>query len=91
MTETRTVYLANPSHDIQMIFDWIVEYKRTHDGNSPTLREMMRACKISSLSVAYNQLRRLERAGLIRFIGGPSKPRCLAIVGGEWRMNGAAK
>lgn len=75
------------THDLQKIFDWVVIYKQNHDGNSPTLREMMRACGISSLSVARSTLGRLEHAGLIRFIGGRSHARGFAVVGGEWRFN----
>ncbi len=83
-------------HDIQKIFLWIVEYKIQHDGNSPALEELMRACGISSRSVALYQLHRLQNAGLI-CLSGRKQSRSIRVVGGEWRLtevalvNGVAK
>jgi|GEM_PF-6933070 len=82
-TSERAVY------DLQQIFGWLVEYKIRHDGNSPSLAEMMRACCISSKSVARNQLERMRRLGLIAFTGA-KQARCICIVGGEWRWHGAS-
>ncbi|MBI5303752.1 MAG: hypothetical protein HY868_16570 [Chloroflexi bacterium] len=78
-TNERTV------HDIQKIFQWIVTYKTHHDGNSPSLVELMKACGISSRSVALYQLHRLQNAGYIRLTAS-RKSRSICIVGGEWRL-----
>jgi hypothetical protein len=73
-------------HDIREIFRWIIEYKSQHDGNSPSLTEMMSACCISSRSVARYQLRRMQSAGLIR-LAGSKQARSICVVGGEWHMS----
>jgi hypothetical protein len=74
------------AHDIREIFRWIIEYKSQHDGNSPSLTEMMSACCISSRSVARYQLRRMQSAGLIR-LAGSKQARSICVVGGEWRFS----
>jgi SOS-response transcriptional repressor LexA len=74
-------------HDLQQIFRWIIQYKTEHDGNSPSLAEMMGACCISSKSVALYELHRLQKAGLIRLMGR-KQARRIHIVGGEWHFNG---
>ncbi len=74
-------------YDIQRIFNWIVQYKTEHDGNSPTLRELMRACDMSSLSVVAYNLRRLERAGKITLAGRRAQTRRIVVIGGEWHLN----
>ena len=76
-----------PIYDIQQIFNWIVEYKTQHDGNSPTHRELMRACHMSSLSVVAYTLRRLERAGKITLAGQRAQTRRIVVIGGEWHLN----
>ena len=73
-------------YDIQPIFNWIVEYKTEHDGNSPSLRELMRACNITSSSVASHILRRLARAGKISLTGQRSRTRSIIVIGGEWHL-----
>jgi SOS-response transcriptional repressor LexA len=75
------------SHDIQKIFDWIVKYKREHDGNSPSLREMMRACGIVSTSTMTSRIDEMEAQGLIA-LAGRGKSRCIVVIGGEWRFTG---
>lgn len=77
-------------YDIEKIFRWIVEYKTQHDGNSPTLVELMSACGVSSRSVARYLLQRLQKAGLIR-LSGNKQSRSIRVVGGEWRLNGVMK
>jgi hypothetical protein len=71
----------------EQIFAWIVAYKRSHDGNSPTLRELMSGCDLSSLSVTYDCLRRLTAVGLIDRQASPGtrgRSRQIVIVGGRW-------
>jgi hypothetical protein len=71
----------------EQVFAWIVSYKRAHDGNSPTLRELMSGCGLSSLSVTFECLRRLTAAGLIARQITPDKrglSRSIVIVGGCW-------
>lgn len=72
-------------HDLQKIFQWIVSYKTHHDGNSPSLVELMQGCDISSRSVALYQLHRLHKAGYIR-LTDQHRSRSICVVGGEWRL-----
>jgi hypothetical protein len=71
-------------HDPQVVFQFICEYKRANDGNSPSLREIMAACGVSSSSLAANILNRLERQGLIVQSKIFKGSRSLCVVGGRW-------
>ncbi len=66
----------------ERIFDFLVVYKQTHDGNSPSLREIADACHIV-LSGAHYHLSRLELDNRVRLSG----PRCrtIEVVGGTWQ------
>ena len=59
----------------------IVQHKRTHDGNTPTISSLQQLCSISSKSVVHHRLRRLEQRGLIRCLN-----RQIEVVGGEWTL-----
>lgn len=67
------------------VYEFIVGWKKNHDGNSPTHREIMAGCKISSTSVVAYYLQNLEDAGLIEI----SRANCrnLRVVGGQWTMS----
>ena len=64
------------------IFDFIVRYKREHDGNSPSTREIAEICCITPSAVRYH-LTRLEIDNLIHTTGKPR--RNIEIVGGIWQ------
>ena len=64
------------------LYRYIVDYKRAHDGNSPTLREIVDAGLASSTSVADYRLAALEEAGLIR--RPCSGARTIEVVGATW-------
>ena len=66
------------------IFDFIVTYKRNHDGNSPTGREIMDACNISSTSMVDFYLNELAKKGKIERLGGKGASRNIRVVGGSW-------
>jgi SOS-response transcriptional repressor LexA len=65
------------------VFNYIISYKRRNDGNSPTLRQIMAACKIASVSMVHWYLRVLQRRGLIEIIEG-SVARGIKVAGGNW-------
>ena len=65
------------------MLDFIVAYKRTHDGNSPTVREICDACAISSTGVGNYCLVRLVQHGLLR-VDNYGRSRSIEVVGGEW-------
>lgn len=71
-------------HNLEKIFQWIVTYKTNHDGNSPSVVELMDGCAISSRSVALYQLRRLDKAGYVR-LTKKRRSRSICVVGGQWR------
>lgn len=84
---SRTTWLK---HNPEEILAFIIRYKREHDGNSPSMREIMRNCNISSNAVAFNVLRRLEREGRIRLEHRCGVARSIAIPGGRWTLDEGA-
>lgn len=70
-------------YDLDSLYRYIVRYKRARDGNSPTYRDIMSACRYSSPSMVRLYLKKLERGGFIRLLpsGGA---RSIVVVGGEW-------
>jgi hypothetical protein len=63
------------------VYAFLVRYKRAHDGNSPTLREIASACHISVSSVSHH-LTRLRLDGRIVFRG---KSRMIELAGATWQ------
>jgi hypothetical protein len=80
------LYYGEPPKS-QKVFDFIVAYKREHDGNSPTMREIMVGCKVSSTSMVSFYLDQLVAMGFIRRpereMGNFSAAN-IEVVGGEW-------
>jgi SOS-response transcriptional repressor LexA len=71
----------------QQIYDFIVSYKQSHDGNSPSFREIKIRCGISSTSMVFYYLNKLERQGLIRRLEpefGTRYATKIEVVGGKW-------
>lgn len=73
----------NPKED--KVFKFILKYKESHDGNSPTIREICKACKISSTSVVDYYLEKLQSRKLIQRDSFQS--RNINVVGGSWSYN----
>lgn len=72
-------------HNPLQIYRFIVDYKAQHDGNSPTIRQIQRACGVNSTSVVVSLLDNLELQGLIRRPrNGTDKSRNIEVVGGAW-------
>jgi SOS-response transcriptional repressor LexA len=71
----------NRKHSRQLIFDFIVSYKCANDGNSPSLREIMTACGVTSSSNMQFILNNLVDENLIRIRPGQ---RNIQVVGGCW-------
>ncbi len=71
-------------HDLEDMFRFIVAFKRAHDGNSPTLREIGAACGIPTTSVTAYNLQRLESMGRIHLGQDKSSARRIHVVGGVW-------
>lgn len=72
-------------HNPLEVYRFIVDYKAQHDGNSPTIRQIQRACGVNSTSVVVSLLNNLELQGLIRRPrNGTDKSRNIEVVGGAW-------
>ncbi len=65
----------------EQIFNYLIQHKEAHDGNSPTNRQIAEACHMSPSTVAYH-LMRLERANRIRL--SEDEYRNIEVVGGQW-------
>jgi hypothetical protein len=70
----------------QQVFDFIVQYKRTHDGNAPSVQDIADGCLLSKSGVKYHLLK-LENARRIRLKGY----RGIEVVGGEWTFDASAQ
>jgi repressor LexA len=66
----------------KVVFEFIVGFKRAHDGISPSMREILEGCDISSTSLVNYYLERLVDKGLIERYGDWGKSRNLMVVGG---------
>jgi DNA-binding transcriptional ArsR family regulator len=65
----------------EQIFNYLVQYKEEHDGNTPSNRQIAAACHVSPSTVAHH-LARLERAHRLRLTD--DEYRNIEIVGGQW-------
>lgn len=75
--------IAGVSRTAYAVYRWVVEFKTSHDGVSPTLREISAGIGLVSSSDIAHRLQELERAGLIKLLGKHSGRRIL-ISGGQW-------
>ncbi|MDI6770115.1 MAG: hypothetical protein QMD04_10640 [Anaerolineales bacterium] len=71
-------------HSRIKVFEFIVAYKRANDGNSPSMREIMEACGITTLSLMDYILADLVDRGLILRSGS----RSIRVIGGQWDYAG---
>lgn len=63
----------------QTIYNFIIQFKRDHDGLSPTLEEIAAGCFLSKAGVKYH-MPYMELQGMIRIDGR----RGIEIIGGSW-------
>jgi SOS-response transcriptional repressor LexA len=68
----------------EKLFEFILEYKTAHDGNSPTYREMMAATGLTTTSMVAWHLEKLEAEGRIERPQQVGNSRVIEVVGGEW-------
>ena len=64
------------------LFEFIIEYKEGHDGNSPTYREMCDGIGIVSTNTIFIYIQKMEKAGLIEMID-----RKMCLTDGFWQFN----
>ena len=65
------------------VFQAILDHKRQHDGNSPSVREISQAAGVKSTSQVMLELKRLEMLGLITVGRGT---RNISVRGGHWNV-----
>jgi SOS-response transcriptional repressor LexA len=65
------------------VLDFIVEYKKTHNGNSPSNREICLGCGIPSTSTVNYYLLELQESGLI-ILPGKKVCRSIEVIGWKW-------
>jgi hypothetical protein len=70
------------SETTERVFRYVVEFKKVHDGISPTVREIAAGCGLGSATVARH-LRVLQRARRIRAMGFGFS-RGIIVPGGRW-------
>jgi SOS-response transcriptional repressor LexA len=68
----------------ESILRYVIDYKREHDGISPTIREIQEATGISSSSLVKFYLDGLQKRGAIQYIGD-NLSRGIMVTGGEWK------
>jgi hypothetical protein len=64
-----------------LVYQYIVEYKRQHDGLSPSISEMARVLSMNRTTARYHVLM-LEHEGRIRLVGR----RAIEVIGGAWDL-----
>lgn len=68
---------------LNQVMDFIIAFKRTHDGNSPSVREIGKGCGITSTSAVHYCLKILAKNGKIdhtKFY----RSRMIVVPGGQW-------
>jgi hypothetical protein len=65
----------------EQVFQYIVDYKRQHDGLSPTISGIARALFMNRTTARYHVMM-LEHDGRIRLVGG----HAIQVVGGTWHL-----
>jgi len=68
--------------DKSRIIKFVIDYKKKHNGNSPSYDEIMMACKITSKSVMKYLLDSLETDGLLEHDG----VRNIVIPNSTWKQ-----
>lgn len=65
----------------ELVFQCLVQYKRDHDGLTPSVKELAELSGLHPSSVKYHLLQ-LEIEGRIRITGR----RAIEVVGGVWNL-----
>ena len=58
-----------PVYDPEDVFAFITKFHNAH-GYPPSVRDIMRGCEMSSPSVAFYHLKRLEEQGKVKIVPG---------------------
>lgn len=66
----------------ETIFKFIIEYKTSHGGNSPTMKEIREWTGLVSNQSILNYLKLLEKDNKISM--GKKETRSIKVIGGVW-------
>jgi SOS-response transcriptional repressor LexA len=69
------------------VYAFLVAYKLSHNGNSPSVREIMAGCELPNPNEVTRVLRKLEKDGRISR-AMPSHCQ-ITVIGGSWTIPGA--
>lgn len=69
-------------YDYMAVLRYIIAYKQAHDGNSPSIREIMRELGIPGTCHMSYILKRLQADGWIYL--EPYNSRSIHVIGGRW-------
>ena len=67
------------------VYAFVVAWKRLHDGNSPSMDDVVEGCALLGRYAVMRGLRRLEREGKIKRDG---RYKNIEVVGGSWTIPG---
>jgi hypothetical protein len=65
------------------MYQFIVDYKSSHDGNSPTYREIQDGLGVNSLNTVHMYIHGMIDAGLLTIIN-----RKMCVRDGAWTLEG---
>jgi SOS-response transcriptional repressor LexA len=71
----------NRKYDYDKVLEYIIEYKKTHDGNSPSIRKLVKVFETNSTRTISYILESLERRGLVSRVEGK-----IHVTGGQWTL-----
>lgn len=71
------------------LYEFIIAFKRTHDGNTPSYAEMCEATGITSTGAIKGLIFILEAQGFLQSIDG--RTRSMRVTGGQWSMGSDSK
>lgn len=69
-------------------FEFIVDYKRKHDGNSPPYRTIMKKFGLASTSAVSARIDKLIADGRLRRNPDRQRSGVIEVVGGKWDYHG---
>lgn len=73
------------------VFGFLIDYKREHDGTTPTISEICRFMRLRSKSQVHAILKEMCDVGMIYPIQSSQRVRAYGIRGGVWTFKGKSE
>lgn len=77
-------YKPRNSRRREQILDFIIQYKLSHDGLSPSLREIGDGVELFSTGVIHQHIEKLIKQGYLAKYGQRYTSRSIMVVGAKW-------